>query len=373
MRYVINITIVLLSFISILFSQGIGIYSTNPSNESNGLAGIQTKLSRFNHNNSYKDISENKYRIYYTSYKDWYHSNMLPKTHFYNFHISKGFGNLGRLGVDLSYLDLGEQNRTNQFAEDLGSFSTYFTSIRTNYSGFISDNSAIGCAIQFTYFHLASLGAGAEKGQGTANVYTLDIGYSKFGIQRSLTLKRDITFLPQMFYIKQTGNDDGLSISFNILNMGDEIVFNDPNQGNPTPQRFTIGIDYKFFQSQLIRLNIIGELEKPLIAYNEEKEAWDPFWRALLTGWSNDSTEIEQKDIMTRVGAELHFTNFLTFRFGSYRYPFFDNPRYPKNYEYKLTWGFSIHYNYVSISGAFLKTDWSVPPWEKQFSIKFKF
>lgn len=385
MKYIIQLTLVFFSIINILFSQ-IYIawdqnlttelfYTTNPSNKSNGLAGIQTKLSRFNHNNSYKDISDNKKRIYFTSYDHWYYSSWgLPKTRYYNFHISKGFGYIERLGVDLSYLDLGETQRTDEEGNYLGSFTSYYFSVRTMYSGFISKNSAIGGAIQFTHIKKSEIPTGAERGKGVPNVYTFDIDYSKFGILRSLTVSRNIAFLPKVFHIKQTENDQGLSFSVNILNMGNKIVFIDPNQGDPTPQRLTIGINYKVLQSQLIRLNIIGELEKPLIAYNEEKEDWDPFWKALFTGWSNDSSDVERKDIITRMGAELNFTKYFVLRMGRYHYPLRDGEFIDGYHHYTYwTWGFSINYSIISFSGAFLNSYLPVLPWEKQFSIGFKF
>ena len=75
------------------------------------------------------------------------------------------------------FLNLGEQNRTGELGEDLGTFTSYMTSFALSYSALISPTQSFGLNARVFYQHLVEIGAGSEKGKGTSMDFGFDVGY----------------------------------------------------------------------------------------------------------------------------------------------------------------------------------------------------
>lgn len=170
------------------------------------------------------------------------HTNWLPNLAsdiYYDFigyrHYVK---NVGVLGGHIILLNLGEQERTDEYANYLGTFNSYYLAMTGSYGTALSRTASIGVNIKMVHQHLTDQGAGQEKGKGVSTNFAFDVGYLK----RQFLL-RDLTL--------------GVSIS----NIGPKIAFIDVAQADPMPTNLKLGFNYTFG----------GEYNKVTIAYDVNK------------------------------------------------------------------------------------------------------
>jgi len=364
------------TFISLIsFLSGFdSFFTTNSTVESDGVAGAEFFLTRFNNTNSFIDLTDNDLWVYLTINTGWYKWSLHPDTRYHFYHLSKGIKKMGRIGLDISFLRMQEVERRGENNEDLGKVRPYIGSLRLAYSGRIMKRTGMGFAVQMTKEDWgSSLGAGSKRTE--TKYMSFYLGFVRFGLMKFLTMNPKLSFFPSEYWIPRISEDDGLTVSFGLLNMGPHIQFSSSSNKDPQPHRMLLGINYKFFESSFLSIKFLATMEKPLISYNVEKEEWDPFYEALWKGWSNDSSGVEQKDVKYRVGIETRVTKYLTLRVGKYRYPLFDNTRFypfidvPK-YEF-FTWGFTVHTPFVDVSGAFLNSHLPIDPWNARVAIQF--
>ena len=158
---------------------------------------------------------------------------------------------LGTLGGHIIYLNLGEQNRTGEHQEDLGTFTTYMLAFTISYSSLLSSNSSLGLNAKISYQHLAEIGAGSERGKGTSTDVGFDIGYLRKGL-----------FTPR------------LDLGITVTNIGPKVAFIDVAQADPQPTNFTIGFQYRLINSPYNRLSLVYDVDKMLVASYPDMD-WD--------------------------------------------------------------------------------------------------
>ncbi|MBD3167275.1 PorV/PorQ family protein, partial [bacterium] len=83
----------------------------------------------------------------------------------------------GTFGGNIVFLNLGETERTNEFGQTLGTFSSYEFALTGSYGSVMSDNMSLGVNMRYIYSHLSDRGAGAELGSGVATSIGVDIGW----------------------------------------------------------------------------------------------------------------------------------------------------------------------------------------------------
>ncbi|NIA18632.1 MAG: PorV/PorQ family protein [Simkaniaceae bacterium] len=158
---------------------------------------------------------------------------------------------LGTIGGHLIFLNLGEQIRTDEENNQLGTFTSYMTAITGSYSTLLSPKSSIGLNAKVSYQHLAQIGAGAEKGKGTSIDFGFDIGY-----------------------LNKAFISDRLTMGLTITNIGPKVDFIDPAQGDPQPTNLTLGLNYRLIDSEFNKVNIVYDLNKMLVAAYPDMD-WD--------------------------------------------------------------------------------------------------
>ncbi|MDP6019330.1 MAG: PorV/PorQ family protein, partial [Candidatus Latescibacteria bacterium] len=82
----------------------------------------------------------------------------------------------GNIGINGSLLNLGEQTRTGERGEVLGSFSSYDLALSGAYGADVSGNLSAGIGLKFIRSNLADQGAGIERGKGVGNSFAADLG-----------------------------------------------------------------------------------------------------------------------------------------------------------------------------------------------------
>ena len=180
------------------------------------------------------------------------HTNWLPNLAndiYYEFlgyrHYMK---NVGMFGGHIILLNLGEQERTDEYGNPLGTFTSFMMAMTGSYGTALSRTSSIGVNVKMVHQHLTDQGAGKEKGKGTSTNFAFDVGYMK----RQFLL-RDLTF--------------GASIA----NIGPKIAFIDAAQADPMPTNLKLGLNYTF-GGEYNRVTIAYDVNKLLVASYPDRD-----------------------------------------------------------------------------------------------------
>lgn len=192
----------------------------------------------------------------------------------------------GTVGLDLTYLNIGEIIQTDEFGNSIGSFKAYEFAIGLAYATKVTDNLGLGITTRFIYSNLSGGGraVGNEKQTGTAFTMSFDISMLyKFGGGPK--------------FIK-----DKLSIGINLANMGPKITYIDADQADPLPTNLRLGIAYKILKNEGNELTLTADLSKLLV------NGKDPFYKGIFTSWKDGPGGILQS-IQTSVGAEYWYGN----------------------------------------------------------------
>ena len=228
------------------------------------------------------------------------HVNWLPglanDMYYEFFAFRKKYETLGTVGGHLIFLNLGEQTRTSETGEELGTFTSYMSSFSMSYSALISATQSFGMNAKVSYQHLVEIGAGSEKGKGTSTDFGFDVGYM-----------HKQWLLPN------------LTLGINLSNIGPKVSFIDPDQADPQPTNLTLGLNYALVNTKYNKLNIVYDVDKLLVSsypdmdwngdgyiggydedgnlspgndFNDEGKLeiahTDPIYLALFTSWVDD-------------------------------------------------------------------------------------
>lgn len=164
------------------------------------------------------------------------------------------FSGIGNLGYSLIYSSLGEQQRTDEEGNDLGTFKSYGMALGVSYGTHLFKNLALGITVKFVHEHLSETGAGIEQGKGTATTFAGDLGLMWAATRR-------------------------LTLASVLRNVGPNMTFIDADQADPLPQNFVLGIAYQVLQTDAYHLLLTADVYKPL--------AHDGFF-SFISGWNDD-------------------------------------------------------------------------------------
>ena len=221
---------------------------------------------------------------------------------------------LGSVGGHLIYMDLGEQIRTGENSPDeIDRFQSFMLAIAGTYGADLSESSTIGVTVKFVHQNLAPFGAGKEQGKGTSSSFAFDVGY----------LGRD-KFI------------NGLDLGIALANIGPKIKFIDANQADPMPMNLKVGFAYLIFDGEFNSLQVVYDLNKLLVASYPDRDLnnndikgeinvkgeeahKDPFYRAIITSWTDDSAELEWQEVIHNVGMEYWYSGLVALRAGFFR------------------------------------------------------
>ena len=158
---------------------------------------------------------------------------------------------LGTLGGHIIFLNLGEQQRTDEQGENLGTFTSFMFAATGSYGAFISRTAAIGLNVKLLHQKLAEIGAGAEKGKGVTTDFAFDIAY----LQKGFLSGR-------------------LDVGMTVTNIGPKIAFIDEAQADPMPTNFTLGVNFRLIDGEHNKLNVVVDFDKMLVASYPDMD-WD--------------------------------------------------------------------------------------------------
>ena len=216
------------------------------------------------------------------------HVNWLPNLAddiYYDFlAYRRELSGIGTVATNLIYLNLGEQIRTDEEGNSLGTFSSNMWSLSASFGSQITSNSSMGLGFKVIQQNLAPEGAGSEGTKGSSTNILFDLGYLNKIIQR------DTGFLTELNF--------GLSIS----NIGPKIWFQDKGQADPAPTNMKFGIYTTLYDDTFNKISLLADANKLLVARypamdwdgngiisgDDEKAHSDSWYKAIFTSWLDD-------------------------------------------------------------------------------------
>ena len=233
----------------------------------------------------------------------------------YNFlGYSQHIEGLGSIGGHIIYLDLGEQIHTGTSGpEVLGTFQSFMLAMVATYAADFSENSTVGINVKLIHQDLAPFSAGRQIGKGKATSFAFDVGMQS----------RDKII-------------SGLDLGIAIANIGPSVQFIDRDQADPMPMNLKVGLNYMLFKGEFNSLSIAYDMNKLLVASYPDRDLndngffgeldvegeeahKDPFYKAIVTSWTDDSSDLEWQKIIHNVGIEYWYANLVALRGGFFR------------------------------------------------------
>lgn len=216
----------------------------------------------------------------------------------------------GQFAVNFTYLSLGEQIRTDEFGNEIGTFNTFTMVAGLTYSSKISERMSAGVTAKFFYDHLADQGAGTELGDPTGTGFAFDAGLIYQYSQR-------------------------LMFGMALRNYGPNVQYIDASQSSPTPINFNIGTGWKILDSEFNDITLVADFYKPLVQHYEKNWMLAP-----ILGWFDEDVykvteevidgetvrtehkswwreEVRQIDV--HAGLEYSYADYVSLRTGWYR------------------------------------------------------
>ena len=83
----------------------------------------------------------------------------------------------GGIGFNVALMNLGEQTRTGERGEVLGTFRSHEVAVSAAYGAQIGNKTTAGISLKFIRSSLAPVGAGRERGEGIGNSFAADLGF----------------------------------------------------------------------------------------------------------------------------------------------------------------------------------------------------
>ncbi len=272
------------------------------------------------------------------------HSNWLPTFNtdlFYDYLVGKHhIEGIGTIGGHVTFLNLGEQTRTNEKGDNLGTFRSYDITIGASYGVALSDNLALGTGLRFIYSNLAPAVAvgGQQASKGTT------VG-ADFGLMYQTT-ERAIM-----------GRDAQFRAGMNLSNVGPGIQYSDEAQKDPIPTMLRTGIAYitDLDAEGFNTFTITADVSK-IMARSDTSGSTMNFTEALLKSWDtytyNNGTEFVDvplaEQLMFGVGAEYWYDQKFALRGGYY----YESPN--NGDRQYMTVGAGLRYNMFGVDFSYV-------------------
>lgn len=231
------------------------------------------------------------------------HAKWLPKFNlndlYYDFASARYYvPDFGTVALSLTYLNLGENQWTDDNGENLGTFSSNEMALTLGYSFFLDENISLGTNLKYIYSNLApsNINVGNETGSGKSSSFAVDLG---------------VLWKPEAM-------DRNLSVGMAINNIGPAMSYVDEKQSDPLPTQLRLGAAYDFNLDEYNSLIFSYEATRMLV-YKDGEQA-DPVLKAMFySTWFGYSASESLKKFTHAFGLEYGYSNLFFLR-GGYFY-----------------------------------------------------
>ncbi|MEX0994068.1 MAG: type IX secretion system outer membrane channel protein PorV [Balneolaceae bacterium] len=280
------------------------------------------------------------------------HANWLPAFNadlFYDYLVGRThIEGIGTIGGHLTFLNLGEQVRTDETGLELGRFNSYELSAGLSYGYEINENFSLGTGFRFIYSSLAEGDVSGQKINPGSS-----IGVDIAGLYRSTPFA--------------IGNREAsFNAGINISNIGPGIQYTDNAQRDPLPTVFRVGwamtvdLDEQGFNTLTFSNDISKIMARSEQVVSGQDMTWQPMgvFKALAGSWDsferfNGSETVDVdllQQLMVGMGMEYWYNQQFAVRAGYY----YEHPE-NGNREF-ITLGAGIRYNMFGIDFSYLYT-----------------
>ncbi|TVR15344.1 MAG: hypothetical protein EA391_10885 [Balneolaceae bacterium] len=279
------------------------------------------------------------------------HANWLPAFNadlFYDYLVGTYYvEGIGTIGGHITFLNLGEQTRTDETGLELGRFNSFEISAGLSYGFRISDNFAVGTGLRYIY---SSLADGSVSGQDISPGSSIAVDLSALYKTNPFTVGSRMA---------------NFNAGINLSNIGPGIQYTDNAQKDPLPTMLRAGWAYTMDldRNGLNRITFANDISK-VMARNErigsdpdspEYETMGVF-EALFNSWGSFerfngvetvSVSLAQQ-LMFGFGLEYWYDNLFALRTGYY----YEHPE-NGNREF-ITLGAGLRYNIFGVDFSYL-------------------
>lgn len=276
------------------------------------------------------------------------HSEWLPQFNadlFYEYLVAKyHFKDIGTFGGHITYLNLGEQQRTtstNPTGDGLGRFNSYEFAIGLSYGYKFNKNWSMGAGARFIYSSLADV----TYAGGTA--VTVDPG-SSVGFDLAGLYKSD-TF--ELLSDRRASWSAGVNIS----NIGPGVKYTSNAEKDPLPTMFRIGWSLKteLDERGINTLTLANDISKVMARKGDGSvsalfTSWGSFERKIGPGNTTNLNTLQQ--LMIATGLEYWYNDLFAVRTGYY----YENPN--NGDRQFMTLGAGIRYQFFGVDFSYIYT-----------------
>ncbi len=202
-------------------------------------------------------LAFNRKTQFAANHTPWFQGGGLGIDDMYYLYLAANqyFDGVGNLGVNIVWMDLGTQQKTDEFGNDQGEFHSFEVAAALSYGyELLPETLGMGANFKLISSNLAP-GTGLSDTEGKALTFGFDAGAKYHNL-----------FI------------DNLDASLVLQNMGPRVTYVNQDQADPMPMTFRAGLAYKPLDIPANRAVISVEASK--ILANE-----DPFLQRLITGW----------------------------------------------------------------------------------------
>jgi len=286
------------------------------------------------------------------------HSNWLPQLTGDLFYDYLAFvypldEELGSLGAHITFLNLGENVRTDQTGQELGRFLSWEMAVGVSYGVPVSDSWSIGTGGRFIYSRLSPFGTAQEEGRGIASGFGIDLAFEYHPTAFSLGIPVPSLFTSEDSSVFSWYEVADLSDRFrwgtSITNIGPSMTYIDEAQADPLPTKFRTGFAYRLIDDEYYYLDTYVEMAKLLVS-NKDKDHKYPVYKAIYTSWYQDGVINELNKANLMMGGEFVYDEYVSLRAG-----FFYEDRRAGNRKF-MTYGAGILYSFLNVDFSYIST-----------------
>jgi len=275
------------------------------------------------------------------------HSKWLPNFNtdlFYDYLVGKYYvDGIGEIGGHVTFLNLGEQTRTDEAGNVLGTFTSYELAGGASYGFQVSRNFALGTGFRFIYSQLVP--PGTDVGGQEARVGT-SIGVDLAGLYRT-------------DHFNVADRNAQFKAGFNLSNIGPGVQYTDEAQQDPLPTLLRVGWSYsmELDDEGYNTITIANDVSK-IMARSDTSGHTENVVSALFNSWGPytryNGTEYESvslsDQLMFGTGIEYWYDKKFAVRGGYY----YESPKNGDR-EY-ITLGAGLRYNIFGVDFSYIYT-----------------
>ncbi|TYP94765.1 Long-chain fatty acid transport protein [Fodinibius salinus] len=273
------------------------------------------------------------------------HSEWLPQFNadlFYDYLVGKyHLENIGTIGGHITFLNLGEQVRTNETGNTINKFNSYELAVGLSYGFQINQNWSLGTGARFIYSSLAEGKSGGQK---------INPG-SSVGI--------DIAGMYQSDTFNFLSRDASMKAGLNISNIGPKMKYTDNGQKDPLPTMMRLGWSFttNLDEEGINTLTIANDISK-IMARADTTGSSDGFLTPLFTSWDSyqrktgngPETLSLAEQLMIASGIEYWYNDLFALRSGFY----YEDPN--NGDRQFMTLGAGLRYKFFGIDFSYIYT-----------------